>query len=150
MARPSKKELEKREAAKKRVEELLGDTVTVDIKNATEVADKLNELQSSDGGNDSPNTWLESQVEELSKKNQELEDQLVAAKNDYNKLLNTGGGTAVAADPTEIEVGVKKIFNDLRNNYEGNNVNRTKYLQADIRVLLEKFVGTFQFLRVKA
>lgn len=146
MGRPTKEEVQKRDAAKKKVEELLGDFVTVDVKKVTEVADKLESLQSgapSKGGN----SWLEGQVSELSEKNKELEDQLVQAKQDYTKLLNSKGGEPV--DASAVEAGVRAIFNDMRNNYEGNNPSRTKYTQANIRVMLEKFLQTFEFLRKK-
>ena len=145
MGRPTKEEVKKRDEAKKRVEELLGDSITVDVKKVTEVADKLDSLQSGIGA--SGNSWLEGQVEELSEKNKELENQLVAAKEDYNKLLNSTGGEPV--DSSDVEKKVKAIFDDLRNNYEGINPSRTKYTEAKIRVLLEKFLQTFEFLRKK-
>lgn len=145
MARPTKEEVKKREAARKRVAELLGDDVSVDIKKVTQVAEKLDSLQvGREGGG---NSWLEAQVSELSEKNKTLEDELIQAKEDYNKLLNSTGGAPVEA--SAVEHGVKVIFNDLRNNYEGNNASRTKYAQADIRILLEKFLQTFEFLRRK-
>jgi hypothetical protein len=145
MARPTKEEVKRREAAKKKVEELLGSDIKVDIKKVTQVAEKLDSLQSDElkGGN----SWLEKQVSELSEKNKELEDELIKAKEDYNKLLNSKGGAPV--DASAVEAGVRSIFNDMRNNYEGNNPSSTKYTQANIRVMLEKFLTTFEFLRKK-
>ena len=145
MARPTKEEVQKREAAKKRVDELFGSSVKIDIKNVTKVADKINELQSEGGGNQ----WLEDQVTVLSDKNKQLEDEVVLARENYNKLLDSKGGEVPATTPTndsDVQRGVRKIFDDLRNNYEGKNQNQTKYEDAKIKVLLEQFLRTFPFL----
>ena len=148
MARPSKEEVQKREAAKKRVDELFGGSVKVDIKNVTNVADKINELQSESG-----NDWLQSQVTVLSDKNKELENEVITARENYTKLLDSKGGvgapTATNSTPvndSDLKRGIRKIFDDLRNNYEGKNQNQTKYEDAKIKVLLEQFLRTFPFL----
>ncbi|VAW29303.1 hypothetical protein MNBD_BACTEROID06-1415, partial [hydrothermal vent metagenome] len=91
------------------------------------------------------------QVAVLGDKNKELEDEVVQAKEDYKKLLESKGGVGAptATKPVndgELQKGVRKIFDDLRNNYEGKNRNQTKYEDAKIRVLLEQFLGTFPFL----
>lgn len=153
MARPTKKELERREAAKKRVEELLGDIV-IDDKDVADVADKLDKLQeetSKSSGSGKNTAWLEKEMERLSEKNKELEDQLIKGKEDFNKLLNsrTAQASSEPVDVSKVESGVRKIFNELRNNFEGNNSSRTKYTQANIKPLLEKFLQTFEFLRKK-
>ena len=147
MARPTKEEVQKRDAAKKRVDELFGSSVKIDIKNVTKVADKINELQSEGGGNQ----WLEDQVTVLSDKNKQLEDEVLLAKDNYNKLLESKGGvgaptTATPTSDSDVQKGVRKIFDDLRNNYEGKNQNQTKYEDAKIKILLEQFLRTFPFL----
>jgi len=145
MARPTKEEVQRRDAAKERVNELFGGSVKVDIKNVTKVADKINELSS--GGD---NGWLSDQVTVLSDKNKELEDEFLRVKEDYNKLLNSKGGD-VSTTPTpvnnnELQKGIKDIFDDLRRNYEGTNATKTKYEDAKIHVLLDRFLKTFPFL----
>jgi hypothetical protein len=148
MARPTKEEVQKRDAAKKRVDELFGSSVKIDIKNVTKVADKISELQSEGGGNQ----WLEDQVTVLSDKNKQLEDDVLLAKENYNKLLESKGGvgaptaTVTPTSDSDVQKGVRKIFDDLRNNYEGKNQNQTKYEDAKIKVLLEQFLKTFPFL----
>lgn len=143
MARPTKEEVKKRDAAKKRVDELFGNIVKVDIKDATQVVDKLNELQSDGGGNQ----WLQDQVTVLSEKNKALEDELIVAKESYNKILDSKGGESSApVDDNELQRGIRDIFNDMRNNYEGKNQNQTKYEDAKIHVMLDKFLRTFPFL----
>ena len=145
MARPTKEELKKRETAKERVDELFGGIVKVDIKNVTKVADKIEELQSSSGGD---NSWLSDQVSVLNDKNKELEDEIILTRDNYNKLLDSKGGDS-APTPTndgDLQSGIRSIFNDLRDNYEGRNRNKTKYFDAKIHVLLDKFLKTFPFL----
>ena len=142
MARPTKEEVLKRNAAKKRVNELFGGSVKVDIKNVTKVADKINELSS--GGD---NGWLSDQVSVLSEKNKELEDEVLRVRDDYTKLLKSkGGNVPLATNDNDLKKGIKLIFDDLRNNYEGNNSTRTKYVDAKIHILLDKFLKTFPFL----
>lgn len=142
MARPTKEEIQKRDAAKKKVDELFGDIVKVDIKNATKVADKIEALQSEGGGNQ----WLEDQVSVLNEKNKELEDENIRVKSDYEKLFNSKGGSVPTTDDSELQKGIRLIFNDLRNNYEGNNQQKTKYVDAKIHVLLDRFLKLFPFL----
>ena len=143
MARPTKEEVKKRDAAKKRVDELFGNIVKVDIKDATQVVDKLNELQSDGGGNQ----WLQDQVTVLSEKNKALEDELIISKDSYNKILESKGGEpSVPANDSELQRGIRLIFDDMRNNYEGKNQNQTKYEDAKIHVMLDKFLRSFPFL----
>ena len=142
MARPTKEETQRRDTAKKRVEELFGNIVKVDVKNVTKVVDKIDELQS--GGD---NSWLSDQVTVLSDKNKELEDEMLQVREDYNKLLDSKGGEVPSSgSDSELKKGVKAIFDDLRSNYEGTNTTKTKYEDAKIHVLLDKFLGTFPFL----
>lgn len=150
MARETKEQKEQKEKAKKRVEELLGDTITFDIKNATEVEKKLDKIESKPS-KEKNNSWLETEITRLSEINKELESKLVLAKEEYNKLLTTKqvGSTVEPVNVSNVEVGVRKLFNELRDNYEGNNPNRTKYTELKIRVFLEKFLQTFEFLRKK-
>ena len=142
MARPTKEELAKREAAKKRVEELIGD-IKIDDKQIVQVADKLDKIESpKDGGKG--NAWLEKEMARLSAKNSELEDQIVKAKEDYNKLLNSSKVSTESVSDGSVEAGVKKIFDELDYNFKVKN-----YTQVNIKILLEKFVGTFKFLQKK-
>lgn len=147
MGRTSKEEVKKREAAKKKVEDLLDGVITVDLKDATKVASKLDELQTATvvaGTGTGGNEWLETQVTELGNKNKELEDKLLIATENYNKILDSTGGEPV--DESDVEMGVRKIFNEMNNNYTGNNQTGTKYTQANVRHMLEKFLKTFPFL----
>lgn len=152
MARLTKKELERREEAKKRVESLLGD-ITIDDKEVVRVADKLDEIKSEESGeaNSKHTSWLEKQIKELSDANKKLEEQLVVAKEDYKKLHNSMNGQtkSVSVSDSEVVSGVRRIFNDLNNNYLGNNREKRRYEQANIRPLLEKFLRTFPFLTKK-
>ena len=148
MARPTKEQVAKREAAKKRVEDLLGDGVQVDIKEVTAVAEKLDKLSTPTPNAGGGNKWLEDELAKATARNTELEDQLVIAKGDYAKLLGSGGVSA-PVEETALLNGVNTIFNDMRNNYEGNNQTRTKYTQADVKVLLGKFIKEFPHLQRK-
>lgn len=149
MARPTKEEIEKRELARKKVDEILGSDINIDVKNITAVADKLVKLEAKglDGetGETSSkgNEWLEKEMERLTIENKRLEDKLV----DATKLLNSKGTDTTS--PKGLEVGIRKIFDELRHNYEGNNARKIKYQQANIKPLLEKFLQTFEFLRKK-
>ncbi len=144
MARPTKEEIKKRDAAKQKVVDLFGGSVKVDIKDITKVVDKIDEMQS--GGD---NSWLSNQVSELGEKNKELENEILRVKDDYTKLFESKGGESekgTSVNPNELERGIKGIFDDMRNNYEGNNNTHTKYEDAKIHVLLDKFLRSFPFL----
>lgn len=149
MARPTKKELERREAAKKRVEELLGDVI-IDDRQVVEVADKLDDLKNnssdvkSDVNSNKNTVWLEKEMNRLSEENKKLEDQLIIAKEDYNKLLNSGTVSTEVVGDSHLQAKVKLIFDELRNNYEVK-----KYTDVKIRHLLELFLQKFEFLRKK-
>ena len=65
---------------------------------------------------------------------------------DIEKLRNAPDAPA---DVEQIKAGVAKIFRDLEDNYLGRNQTRTRYVDAKIKILLDKFVGTFPFLTKK-
>lgn len=146
MAGISKKEKEKREEAKRKVEELLGDDISFTLKDATKVASKLESIATtSDVITTSSKTesWLENEVTRLSEDNKVLEEKYIQSKKEYNKLLEEKGDV----DSQVIKDKIRIIFNDMVNNYEGNNSTRTKYQQANLKHMLEKFLQNFEFLR---
>lgn len=83
--------------------------------------------------------WLQDQIDLLTTENEQLRNDLAQAQ---NAPVNADG-------VAELQNGIQVIFNDLENNYLGRNANRTPYLRADVKILLDKFVGTFKFLQKK-
>lgn len=142
MAGISKEEKQKREAAKKKVEELLGD-IDIKLKDAPSVASKLETLSSKEEEVQvltSPKTdsWLQKEISRLSDTNKKLEAEIITLKNKP---------TTTSEDSKVLENKIRGMFNEMRNNFEGNNSTRTPYRQANLKVILEKFLQQFEFLR---
>jgi hypothetical protein len=88
------------------------------------------------------NEWLQKQVDALTKENEQLRE-------DYNKLLNETKTASSSEGVQELQNGVRALFTDIENAYLGRNPERVRYDKAFNKVLLDKFVGTFQFLQKK-
>jgi hypothetical protein len=132
----AKRQTKKEEVAKSKVNSLLKDVLP---KKEKEV-DVIEEVEQKKG-----NEWLEEQVDALTKENEQLKIDLQKAFADINKIRESGG--SVEAD--ELKAGIVKIFKDLEDNLLGRNPNRTQYLKADIKILLNKFLATFPFMMKK-
>lgn len=137
----SKESVDKNVIAKQKAEELFSDILTeiapkkVEAKKV-EPKPTVQELNST--------SWLEEQVQALSEQVETLEQKLADKTLEYQKLL-ASKNSAPQVD-SNIVNGIKLIFDELRNNYEGNNVTRTRYTDAKIKILLDKFVRLFPFL----
>jgi len=132
--------------AKEKVANLLKDSKVLTKEEPKK--DKLKEAS------DKHNTdWLQDQLDALTKENEELLSKVETLQNDYEKLFNDftalKNSPAVPAGSEELQNGIMGIFKDLENNYLGNNIQRTRYTDAKIKVLLDKFVSTFKFLQHK-
>ena len=89
------------------------------------------------------NDWLQDEVTKLTAENEQL-------KNDVKKALGTlnekQSGPDAPVDVEEIKRHVRALFKDVEDNYLGKNSTRTRYLQADNKILLDKMLGHFPFL----
>ena len=144
MARTTKNTKENKEKMQKKVDDLLADIDGLKkIKGTAESTDKLKEATKEKVGN-----WLEEQVNELTKTNERLEKELAKKNDDYAKLYDVYQQAKLNAPASDEDLknGVVKIFKDLESNYLGLNQVRTRYHQADVKTLLDKFLRTFPFL----
>lgn len=141
--------VDKNEVAKKKADELFNDVLSVAApKKSEEKPKEVKETKADAAGN----AWLEEQVQSLSEQVEVLEQKLAEKTLDYQKLLaskKTGGAAphaAAAQSDSEIAKGVKIMFEELRSAYEGSNPTRTRYTDAKIKILLDKFLKLFPFL----
>lgn len=141
--RTTKKDMD----AKKRAEELLKDIPSF-TKKKEEITDALEKNVKNKGSE-----WLEEQLHVLNAENDKLMKELETFKQENKKLYSEveklKNSPDAPVDVKEIKDGVKKIFTDLENNFLGRNSNRTRYEDAKIKNLLEKFLKTFPFLMKK-
>ena len=137
MAR-TKRSTDKAKAATEKIDNLLKDTIGL---TKEEPKDAVEESVQEKG-----NDWLADQVTALTTENEQLKEDLKKAFIDIEKLRNAPDAPA---DVEQIKAGVAKIFRDLEDNYLGRNQTRTRYVDAKIKILLDKFVGTFPFLTKK-
>ncbi len=95
---------------------------------------------------DKGNEWLQDQLDALIKENEQLKLDLEKSLVSYHELKNSPDAPVSEQD---IRAGVVSLFKDIEDNFLGRNQNRTRYLRADVKILLDKFLGTFPFLMKK-
>jgi len=139
MVKKTKISAEKKEEIKNKAAALVADLDVLDNKKG----DKLEKATQEKVGN-----WLEEQVNGLTIENERLENELTKKTDDYNKLYDSFQAVKANSPATddEIKANIKRIFKELEDNYLGRNQVRTRYLKADIKILLDKFLRYFPFL----
>lgn len=144
----AKRSTNKEDVAKEKVQNLLKDSGILNKGKKVEVVDVV-ETATEKKGTD----WLEKQVDALSAENEKLTATVESVKADYEKLHNEYMNLKSSPDNPmgieELQRGIMTIFKDLENNFLGRNAQRVRYYDANIKKLLDKFVGTFKFLQKK-
>jgi hypothetical protein len=137
MAKRSSTSTTKEKVAKDKVNNLLKDVLPKKEKEV-DVLEKKVANKSTD--------WLTEEIDKLTAENEQLKGDLEKAMKEIHALKNDPNAPV---DTDQIKNGVKKLFKDLEANYIGANQTRTRYLKADIKILLDKFLATFPFLMKK-
>jgi hypothetical protein len=156
---PKNKTEERDIKAKKKVEELLKD---VDLSNPKEKELVVKDASDTPTSKEEKNNlnWLEEQVNILSSENTKLKNDLAIAKDDYIKIHNqlTAKINELKNQPQQenrlplqssdtTNQNVLKLFNELQNNYTGNNPEKTPWSTASIKHLLITMTQLFPFLQ---
>lgn len=127
-------------AAKTKIANLLKDSNILSKKEEVDV-DVL-EKNVQDKGND----WLSDQINTLNSNNEDLKDQLQKAMGEIAILKNSPNAPVGVKDLKE---GIIIIFKDLEDAHFGRNKERKIYPDANIKILLSKFLATFPFIMKK-
>ena len=128
-----------KEAAKKKVDDLLKGTILGKEEPKEEEVDVLEQAAEA-----KDTSWLTDEITRLQDENTQLKTDLNKAFDDINRL-RAGGAT----DDSEVKAGVRKLFRDIEDAHLGRNPERKIYKVAVVKILLEKFLKTFPFLMKK-
>lgn len=131
--------------AKQKVEELLSDVEFLPKSEEAEtVVETVVETKTSNEGVE----WLEEQVNLLTEENSALKIELQQAKDDYGRLFNDfqNKGTSNPANDV-VSHNVLVLFNELQNNFMGNNQQRTQWTSVQISHILKQMLVLFPFTK---
>ena len=135
----AKRSTAKDSAAKTKVANLLKDSNILGKKEET--VDVLEKSVENKGTG-----WLTKQVTTLTDENEQLKGDLQKAMNELNELKNAPDAPV---DTEEMKQGIRKLFIDLEDAHLGRNPQRKIYPDANVKILLSKFLGNFPFLMKK-
>jgi len=139
--------LTKNEIADKLVEGVMDD---VELKPSSDV--QLLEIE--DTVSEKSVEWLEEQLGLMTQSNSELKGQAETAKENYKKIFEElqalkDGGTNIdqkLIQDTGIKKGVIDLFNEVQNNYLGQNERNSRYSDMKLDHLLKKMINIFPFV----
>jgi hypothetical protein len=137
----AKRSTVKDNAAKTKIANLLKDSNILGKKEEVDVLEKSVENKGTG--------WLKDEHAKLSIEVEQLKEDLQKAMNEIKTLKNAPDAPDAPVDTEKVKAGVRKIFKDLDDNFQGRNQQRKKYPDADLKILLNKFLANFPFLMKK-
>lgn len=133
--------------AKKKIEELLED-VNLNINKEDNIQDEEEEIVESKEHGEGVE-WLEEQVVALTSENEILTNELFQAREDYTKIFerfqNNGDSPNNLMNETLVQ-NVLYMYNELQNNFTGNNQEHQRWSIVQIQYLLNQMNSLFPFL----
>lgn len=90
--------------------------------------------------------WLEEQINLLTEENGQLKIDLNQAREDYGKLFEQYQNKSGDSNDTTVQ-NVLILFNELQDNFIGNNPQRTQWTSVQISHILKQMLVLFPFTR---
>lgn len=136
----------------KKIDDIFTPLIDVKSKEGKDALKKVEEIKGEIGANDAKtNKWVEEQLDKATQENEVISQELERKKEEYTKLFDKYEQLrgATPDDTKGLQTKIRKMFNELDNNFKGQNQTNTKYTEVKIKHLLEQFLQNFEFLRKK-